>query len=328
MKKQIIKTNYLETIDWFQGSIVDWRSAGQQYKPDGTRNDLLAYTYSTFDGVIASENGTYVFLYKRLGTKGLLLKNGILLREINRSYYFSDSYEYPAAFITFENRTYLAHCPLKYCRLDFEDVETGELVTDSPDRHPGDTFHSRLLISPDKKFLMVRGWEWHPVNTIALYNIEACFNNPALLDNRLVEPAVGIDVNVAAFLDGENILIGSTESEPFDDEAVPILPENHIAIWNHLENTISPAVKVQGPFGNVFPINSTKAWDLFRYPKIIDIETGEVLHTMEDIDSGKQNSSFISQENATNPQICFDSATSKIAIRQNGETIIVLAPEE
>src|ERR1700739_3957715 len=158
MRRQTIKTNYLQTIDWLDGKIIDWVSAGQQYSLDGQKKQLAKYHYPfSFDGSITSEDGQYAFIYKRFGTKGLLLKNGEILREINRSYYHAEDYEYPAAFFVFDDVTYLINCQIIYRRLDFENVETGEIVTNIPDRNPSDVFHSRLSISPDNKYLMVCG---------------------------------------------------------------------------------------------------------------------------------------------------------------------------
>src|SRR4051812_6037270 len=130
MTRQTIKTNWLQTIDWVDGNIIDWVSAGQQYSLDGQQKQLAKYNYAfSFDSSITSQNGQYAFIYKRLGTKGILLKNGEIIREINGTYYQAEVYEFPAAFITFDNKTYLAHCPISYCQLDFENIETGEIVT-------------------------------------------------------------------------------------------------------------------------------------------------------------------------------------------------------
>lgn len=135
MSRQTINTNYLQTISWLGDKIIDWASAGQLYSLDSKVEQINKYHFAyNFDASINSEDGKYAFIFKRLGTKGLLLKDGEIIREINRSYYHADVYEYPAAFFTFNNRTYLAYCPKEYCRLDFEDVETGELLTDIPNR--------------------------------------------------------------------------------------------------------------------------------------------------------------------------------------------------
>jgi len=147
MTRQTFKTNYLKTIDWLNGDIVDWVSAGQLYSSDGQQRQIAKYHYAFgFDASITSQNGQYAFIYKRLGTKGILLKDGEIIREINRTHYNAETYEFPAAFVTVDNETYLVHCPIDYCRLDFENVETGEVVSNIPGRNPSDIFHSRLSI--------------------------------------------------------------------------------------------------------------------------------------------------------------------------------------
>lgn len=328
MTRQTIKTNWLQTIDWVDGNIVDWVSAGQQYSLDGQQKQLAKYNYAfSFDGSITSQDGQYAFIYERLGTKGILLKNGEIIREINRTYYQAEVYEFPAAFITFDSKTYLAHCPISYCQLDFENVETGEIVTNFQSRKPSDIFHSRLSISPDNKYLMVCGWAWHPVDTVELFDIAECFKNPLLLDKSSLSPDFGTQINSASFIDNERILIAASDEEPFDDETPPALPQKHIAIWDFTKNKISKPVKVDGEFGNLFAISDKQAWDMFKFPKIVNILTGIIESKFEGINSGLQTSSILYSNIKDSPQICFDRRTSKIAIRVDSTTIEVLAPK-
>jgi hypothetical protein len=328
MKRQTIKTNFLQTIDWLNGNIIDWVSAGQQYSLDGQQKQLAKYHHAFgFDGSITSQDGQYSFIYKRLGTKGILLKNGEIIREINRTYYHAETYEFPAAFITFENKTYLVHCPIDYCQLDFENVETGEIVSNIPGRKPSDIFHSRLSISPDNKYLMVCGWAWHPVDTVELFDVAECFKNPLLLDRSSLFPNFGTEINSASFIDHERILIGASDEESFDDEVPPTLPQKHIAIWNFIKNEISIPVKVDGEFGSLYAINDKQAWDMFKFPKIINIQTGTIESKLEDINSGLQTSSILHNDIEKYPQIRFDKQTSQIAIRVDNTMIEVLAPK-
>lgn len=327
MTRQTFTTNYLKTIDWLNDDIVDWVCAGQLYSSDGQQRQIAKYHYSFgFDASITSQNGQYAFIYKRLGTKGILLKDGEMIREINRSYYHAETYEFPAAFVTVENETYLIHCPIDYCRLDFENVETGEIVSNIPGRNPSDVFHSRLSVSPDSKYLMVCGWAWHPVDTVELFEIEECLKNPGLLDETFLYPKFGTEINSASFIDNDRILIASTNEDPFDDEVPPLLPQKHLAIWNFIKNEITSPVKVNGEFGNLFAINEKQAWDMFKFPKIVNIQTGEIESKLEEINSGLQTSSIMSGEMEKFPQICFNRQTSKIAIRVNSRTIEVLKP--
>jgi hypothetical protein len=114
MQRQTLTIHSLRTIDWFDNKVVDWATAGKQIGLDGQTRDILIYHFGFGDASIASEDGKYVFIYQKFGTKGLLIKNGQLVREINRSYYCADVYEYPAAFVKINNKTYLVHCPSGY----------------------------------------------------------------------------------------------------------------------------------------------------------------------------------------------------------------------
>jgi hypothetical protein len=324
MIRYTIKTNYLKTIDWLNGRIIDWCSAGEEYSLDGQKQQRAKYHYGSFNSSITSRDGQYAFVYKRLGTKGLLLKNGEILREINRTYNCAEVYEFPAAFFVLDHVTYLVHCPINYCQLDFENVETGEIVTNILGRNPSDVFHSRLTISPDGKYLMVCGWVWHPLERVELFDIAACLENPLLLDNSSLNPDFGNEINSASFIDNERILIAASDEGTFDEETHPVLPQKHIAVWNFLSNDLSVPVKVSGDFGNLFAINDKQAWDMYNYPKIINIQTGEIESKIEGINSGLQRSSVFSDVTKS-PQICFDRQSGQIAVRIDSTTIEVLA---
>lgn len=324
--RQTISTNYLGTIDWQDDYIVDWRTGGKKYVPDNSEeSQRIGYYYAFgFDGSITSQDGRYVLLYKRLGTKAILLRDGIMLREINRSYYHADTYEYPAAFVSLGEKTYLAHCPIQYCQLDFEDADTGEIVTNSEERDPADIFHSRLSISPDNKCLMVSGWVWHPLDTVQLYDIAACLKTPLLLDATGSIMRFGTEINTASFINNEHILIGSTDEEPWDDENVPALPQTHIAIWEFRTNKLLHTAKVNAEFGNLFAINEHYAWDMYLFPKIIHIPTGEIVISIKEVNTGKQRSSIINNDM---PQIRFNRKTGQVAVRMDSTRVEVFGVE-
>lgn len=325
MQKQTIKANNLITLDWFGNKPVDWNSAGTVYTFDGKTEQLQQFHFGTpFDTSITSACGHYVLLYEKLGTKGLLLKDGEIAREINRSYYHADAYEFPAVFFNWNSRTYLAHCPAEYCRLEFEDVETGEILTNILTREPRDIFHSRLEVSPDNKFLLSKGWFWHPFDTINLFDIEACIHNPCLLDNGNSVSNVTAELCSASFIDNDRILIYASNEEPMNDEEVePILPQC-LAIWDFKKDQVIHSVKMDTPMGNVFAIDENTCWDLFEYPKIIDLLTGKVLAKAEEIKSGKQSSSIIHHIKDL-PKVAYNRKTKQMAIA-TGNVIEVLTP--
>jgi hypothetical protein len=322
MEIQTITANYLKTICWKDNMIVDW-AAGTTYFLDGKVTQFRGHYAFGFDSAINSLDGSYVFIYQKLGTKGLLLKNGELIREINRSYYCANAYEFPVAFITLENKTYLIHCPIAYNQLDFEDVETGEIITNIKGRKPDDRFHSMLEVNPNGTLLMSKGWVWHPLDEITVFDIRECFRNPLLLDSPQFYPNVGVEICTASFIDENTIVIGSS-NEVFDDDKIEKLPSKHICLWDLKTDQLSKPVKIKEDFGNLFAINSNYVWDLFCFPKIIDINTGEIIEQNKDINSGKQQSAIISAT-GNFPSIIFNKQTKQIAIKAN-EKIEVLTP--
>ncbi len=304
------------TISWLKNEIVDWQSAGDLYSVEGKMDKRVGrYHFAfSFDVAITSKDGQYAFLYKKLGTKGILLKDGELLREINRSYYHAETYEYPACFLTLENgKTYLVHCPLNYCRLDFEDVETGEIMTNDATRKPDDFFHSRLEISPNNKYLLSKGWVWHPVECVSVFDIEKSFEDPTQLDKPYITPNVNFDINTASFIHDDLILLGASNgSEPFDEEDTVSLNKGQIGLWDLTTNTIN-IVNIKGEFGNLYAIDDNFAWDLYKFPKLINLKTGDIIDKIETINSGLQASSIIHHLDFVS-QICFNRDINTIAI--------------
>jgi hypothetical protein len=278
-----------------------------------------------FDACVVSNDPRFAFIYGRLKTKGLLLKEGKLLREVNRSYYCADSYEYPVAFAHHGSRTILIHCPNEYNRIEFEDAETGELLTDSDARTPGDIFHSRFEVSPDSRYLLSKGWVWHPVDVVQAFDIPACLNDATLLDEAALDATIRAPLGMASFISSTKVLIGSFEGEePFhrNDGQGPLPGE--IAVWDLPTNTISTPVKVNAPLGDLYAIDERRCWDLFKYPKIIDIVTGQVLDAMPDLYSGERNSSIMTDQLLV-PSASFNRKTGQLALLCDGR-IEVLSP--
>ncbi len=326
MNRITLHKKYVRTLDWLNEQLVDWNSAGTTYSLLGESIQTQKYHFGfVCDGSITSPCGNFAVIYQKLGTKALLLKNGEVHREINRSYYQYDAYEFPITFFEFRGKTYLAHCPSAYNQLDFEDAETGEIMTQTDDRNSCDFFHSRLEMSPDHKTLISKGWVWHPFDFIQIYDIESCFNNPSQLDSSLIEPNVEADLSTASFINNDLILIGAVKGgESFAEGEPPSgnLRPGQIAIWNIRDNSVTEPIALDFDFGNLFVIDENFAWDLFSYPKIINYKTGEIVSKIEDINSGKQCSSIIHHLKDL-PKIAFNKVNKKIAIA-NKDSIEIL----
>lgn len=325
MKRQTLNAPGLRTLDWFEDKPMDWNSAGTQYNWDGSTQKLQKYHFGfVCDGSISSENGEYALIYQKRGTKGLLLKKGEVLREINRSYYQSDVYEFPATFLNYQDRTYLIHCPNQYCQLDIEDVETGETLTNIPERNPHDVFHSRLEVSPDNQFILNKGWYCPPFDGVELFNVAKCMEDPLLLDGQISSPLDVEEVHSANFINEQNILLCVSIDDTEDPHSNEQKPYKYLAVWNIHNNELKNKVPIDVPCGNIFSIDETKCWDLYEYPKIIDTQTGEVIAQEKEIFSGKQASSIIRHLEEL-PQIAFNRNTKQIAIA-NKSQIEILTP--
>jgi hypothetical protein len=256
IKRRTITTEWWGgSISWLDNTIIDGTN-WTFYGLDGSVSRTGFTLSHPFDRCITSQDGQYVFVYENLSTKGVLLKLGKVLREINRPYYHAATYEYPAAFYTSPmGKTYLIHCPISYDQLDFEDVESGEIVTNIPGREPVDIFHSRMEVSPDNKFLMVKGWVWHPLDVCFLYDLEACLADPNLLDNSRISTTDGfMEQNVGAFINAREVLLGTIET---DEE----LPPHNLATWDFIAGTVKNPVTVSEVFGNIVGVRDGIAWD-------------------------------------------------------------------
>jgi len=76
-----------KSICWHDDSLLDWASGGRRIDLNGVITEaLVRYAYK-FDSSIQSNCGRYAVIYEKLGTKGLVLAEGKVVREINRSFY-------------------------------------------------------------------------------------------------------------------------------------------------------------------------------------------------------------------------------------------------
>jgi len=228
------------------------------WKSKPTKQSCYSFDYN--DSII-SENREFTLFFQKLGTKGVLLKNGTILRKIRRADYQASYYEFPAAFFTFKERTYLIHCPIEYCRLDIEDAETGEILSNKIERETVDVFYSGLLVSQDNKYLLSNGWMWHPVDCINLFNLEKCMDDFKLLDDSVVIPTEHSVVNFGSFIDNNRVWV--TEIL-FDGN-------ERFGVWEIDSNEMSSFLEVFGEYENIYTIEDRKSLKSYEYSIIIDL---------------------------------------------------------
>src|SRR5262249_43463755 len=125
------------------------------------RNLVTAYPFDRAVG-LRSGDASWSVAYTNRQTKALLIKDGKIHRELNRSFYFAHVYDYPIALAQgAAGDVLLIHCPEEFNILEVQDAETGRTLAKRKVRDM--EFHSRLAVSPNFGYLIDAGWFWHPV---------------------------------------------------------------------------------------------------------------------------------------------------------------------
>lgn len=330
MQRYTIRPEFgqVKSLAWSKGHLVDFATALSHYIDENNIGPRLKYRFNyPFDAAIVSDDGVYAVLYQKLGTKGVLLKNGDLLREINRSYYYADMYEYPVAFFRAASGIqYLIHCPVAYNQLEFEEVDSGRVVSNIAGRKPADFFHSRLEVSANNKGLLSKGWIWHPIDMVAYFDLEACLSNPLLLDQPIEPPSLDYEVSTASFIHDDLVLLGIKDNaEYFEADAeYDGIKKSQIAVWDVIHQSLAHRLVLDYKIGNIIVVDESHAIDLYKYPKLINFKNGELLDQCPDIDSGLQSSSIIGALKTNLPAIAWDGKNKRLAIAY-ADTIDVLS---
>ncbi len=304
------------SLNWRGNDLVDWVNGGSIYSLNGEfQHSGRAYSYR-FDSAIQSNNGIYAVIYEKLGTKGLLLKNGEIIRELNRSFYQANAYEYPIEFIKIDNEYSIVHCPEEYNQIEIENVETGLRITSNSEREPGDCFHSRFRVNDSNTKLINAGWVWHPVGILEIYDLQKAIKDNTLFDRPKSDFPINTEVCSAEFLDDDLLIISSSDEQPFDDEDLNDkinLNSKQLGIFSIKQNAFVKKINVDFKLGTQIPIDENFVIDLYEYPKLIDLNSGEIKQRFKDINSGKQDLAIIHHIDCV-PPIAIDRLNKRIAI--------------
>jgi hypothetical protein len=324
----------VRSLCWRGDELVDWVSGGRAFALDGTeKRASINYAYS-FDAATASPDGHFAVIYERQGTKGLVLRDGKILRELNRSFYRANVYEYPVAlFHEPGGRLLLAHCS-KYCRLELEEAETGQALTASDERKPADFFHSRLTASPRGKHISSAGWIWHPWSSVVYFDVVQALLDPRHLDRgdavRGKADVCAAEDDAVCWLDDDRVAL-SASNEPEDEEesselgdTMRLLPHG-VAVYDIGSRRCMCAFQLDEPAGTLFAIGPNHVLSLYRHPKLIDLVAGTVSHVWTELRSGRQTSSIIwgLKDDAKPPPMAFDQTGKRFAIANEGSVTVI-----
>jgi len=319
------------SLCWHGDTLIDWVGGGVRYELDGScSRPAVRYAYE-FDQAAGSSDGVYVALVTRLGTKGLILKDGRILREINRSYYHANVYEYPVAFLDLpDGRAALAHCPDEYCKLEIEEVESGRRLTGRTSG-PKDFFHSRLAVSSDNRFLVSAGWIWHPFDDAWVYDLMRAIEQPESLDTDPREDfplsRTGVMITSAAFAEGGLLVLTSTDEffDPDNDDPKEqrMLGPDQIGVYDLYAKSFRTTARLTEPAGTLMPLAEDYAVGFYQHPKLIDLKTGAILRKWEELSSGSQLSSIIWHLEEKLPPLALDPVNKRFAVASGREITVI-----
>jgi hypothetical protein len=319
-----IPVDRIQTLAWHGDALMDWAHGHRVIRLDTGAEETRFTSYgSSFDAAVSAQDGRHAVIYQRVGTKGLLLRDGKLVRELTRSYYHAEAYEYPVGFTRLpDGRTGLVHCPSEYCRLEIEDALTGELLTGG-ERKPSDFFHSRPMGSPGGTMLLSAGWVWHPWDAVVFCNVEEALRDPKILDDLRYLPNsrhVGlVEESAAAWID-DNCLVLAGSDEPEDPEeaaeagTTPRLRPCGLAVYDVRNGTCLSSVQLPEVAGTIMPVGRHHVVSFYKEPKLISLKTGAVIHRWSGVDSGQQMRSICGHSKKTLRPLALDSTRARFAV--------------
>ena len=319
-----IRASNICSLCWDGDDLVDWAGGGQRYRLDGSIVPRRFGSTFRFNQSLVSPDGQYAVIYEKLVTKGLVLKDAKLLREINRGYYFANSYEYPVALFALpDGRNAIAHCPDEYNRIEIEDAETGERLT-TRQSEPMDFFHSRLQSSPDGRCLLSAGWMWHPFDHFVLFDVGQVLKQPETLDAPLDHDSAntGTGINNAVF-QGTNDLILTSDDVFFDagDEknTDELLKPDQVGVYNIDDKHYRFIAPLTEPSGLLMPVSDAVV-GFYDHPKLIDLCSGEITVRWPELSTGTQNSSIHREET---PPLALDAINHRFAVADEEKITVI-----
>lgn len=319
------------SLCWEGDSLVDWSSGGRRLGLDGTvtyRGEGLSY--SRFDAAVATPDGRSAVVYERRGTKGLLLHGHRVLREIGRSYYHADQYDYPVALVRRPGgRLLLVHCPDDYNRLEIEDFLTGERLSHRRSASP-DVFHARLMPAPDGRSLLVEGWVWHPMDAVYRIDLDAALADPSVLDatdgRELGTPAFADAMSAAFGADGDILLnSASSRSESQGSGYRWWMEPETLARLRPLTGEVLHQVRPEEVLGRMMPVGHTHVMGFYLHPTLVELATGRVVHRWTDLNTGPRLGSTSGFDAL--PPLALDPKRRRFAVGNGAEVVVVTLGE-
>ncbi|MFD5176450.1 hypothetical protein ACFWM1_11630 [Nocardia sp. NPDC058379] len=312
-----------ESLVWDGDDLVDPVGGHRRWDAAGAETGRC-FTYgSMFDRAIRSPSGAYTVIYAELGTKGLVLdRDGRIVREIDRSYYCAEDYEYPVALGTLpDGREVIAHCPDEYNQLHLETVADGVRLTGPHEGAPS-FFHSRLAFSPDGRRLISAGWVWHPWSIAQVYDVEVALGDASSLDEAGLFGASEIfgEVESACWLDADRVAVASSpDANGGTESEAAVLGDGQLGVWSISQGQWVSRCRPDVRVGTVHSVLGG-VLGLYGHPKVIDPATGAVIAAWPELDTGEREFSIC---HARVPAVAVHPSGDRFAVASPGMITVV-----
>jgi len=316
----------LRSIGWAGDDLIDW-IGGRRIRPDGSVVAFGVGSGYRFDGSVSLAEVGVVF--ETMGTKGRLMRsNGRIaqpnfvpigfdeLREIDRSYYQANVYDYPVSLLTLpDGRDAIVHCPRRYDTLEIELLDGTPLTSRSAKAE--DIFHTRLAASPDGRWLLDVGWVWHPLTIVAVYDVVRALREPEHLSSTGIALDLGDafdgEVGAATFSGDRLVVCGGDDRQVL---SIVDLPSGQNLVTLPLSERLGTRLM---------------AWDsdhvvaLDDQPKLVALADGRIVHRWEEVGPASRPCPSVSSESPKPPYAAVDSRRHRFALADADHVVVISA---
>ncbi|MFI5533020.1 hypothetical protein ACIA8O_31230 [Kitasatospora sp. NPDC051853] len=315
----------VRSLHWDGDGLSDAVAGGRRWSVDGVeRPSGIAYG-PLFDRAVVSPSGRFRVLYAERGTKGLVLEDGLPLREFNRSYYEATSFDHPVAVgCTADGRELLAHCPERRDELRLVDLATGEQLTPGERKQSG-LFHSRLSFSPDGRYLLSHACVWGPYGLVQVYDTAAVLADPSLLGGPGVLPLEMwdvADVISACWLDADRLVL-ATSRDSTGDDGEDQLGTERLGVWSMAGAGWLHRSRLPLAPGLLIP-RGEQLVALCGHPRLLDAATGAVLAEWPGIEVPAKDRPF--EGSLPTPTAALSPDGSRLAVAQPDGIVLLDLP--
>ena len=322
-KLRFERAHKARSLVWSGDALIDVAGGEAKVALGGPAKTSTINWAFNFDRALMGPSGLRA-LYTATGTKGIVATPNRPVRELNRSYYCANAYEYPVAVGRLsDGREALVHCPDGYNRLTVETLAYGERLCSATDQ-AADVFHSRLQLSPDGRYLLSAGWVWHPVGVATVHDLDEALEDEAHLDTWGVFPWLSTagQVEAACWADSDLIVVSTDPEEERIDAEGYGLPEGHVGLWSMSEGAWVAHSPFDGHTGTMHQLGQYTLC-LFDHPRLMDPMTGEIVEEWPDIATGHQRSCIMSRHKERVPPVAVDPARNRFAVAADDVVSVV-----